>query len=237
MGLLTSNYGRHSSMGGMFVGFHGAQKLSPTKLLSVRYPKLMLQRWQALGAKALATRKSVKKPKRQVQQRKDVVLETNKSLLEGSSAIADQCSPKDDNVIDGSNAYDNSTAKNSISVASRGNVLQACTITSGLLAALGLIIREVSHVASIERLLILDSSLEVSFGFEMWHLELIIGLVILVSSCQYLLLKSWPDFAESSEAANRQVLTSLQPLDFLVVAFLPGVSEEVFFRGALSLIF
>ncbi|GLT86579.1 hypothetical protein SLE2022_047120 [Rubroshorea leprosula] len=221
----------------MFVGFHGAQKLSPTKLLSVRYPKLMLQRWQALGAKALATRKSVKKPKRQVQQRKDLVLETNKSLSEGSRVIADQCSPKDDNVIDGSNAYDNSTAKNSISVASRGNVLQACTITSGLLAALGLIIRQVSHVASVEGLPILDSSLEVSFGFEMWHLELITGLVILVSSCRYLLLKSWPDFAESSEAANRQVLTSLQPLDYLVVAFLPGVGEELLFRGALLPLF
>ncbi|GLT41606.1 hypothetical protein SLA2020_156570 [Shorea laevis] len=221
----------------MFVGFHGAQKLLPTKLLSVRYPKLMLQRWQALGAKALATRKSVKKPKRQVQQRKDVVLETNKSLSEGNSVIADQSSPKDDNVTDGSNAYDNSTAKNSISVASRGNVLQACTITSGLLAALGLIIRQVSHVASIEGLPILDSFLEVSFGFEMWHLELIVGLVILVSSCRYLLLKSWPDFAESSEAANQQVLTSLQPLDYLVVAFLPGVSEELFFRGALLPLF
>lgn len=42
-------------------------------------------------------------------------------------------------------------------------------------------------------------------GFEMWHLELITGLVILISSCRYLLLKTWPDFAESSEAANQQV--------------------------------
>ena len=42
-------------------------------------------------------------------------------------------------------------------------------------------------------------------GFEMWHLELITGLVVLISSCRYLLLKTWPDFAESSEAANQQV--------------------------------
>ena len=41
--------------------------------------------------------------------------------------------------------------------------------------------------------------------FELWHLELITGLVVLVSSCRYLLLKTWPDFAESSEAANQQV--------------------------------
>lgn len=41
--------------------------------------------------------------------------------------------------------------------------------------------------------------------FELWHLELITALVVLVSSCRYLLLKTWPDFAESSEAANQQV--------------------------------
>lgn len=53
------------------------------------------------------------------------------------------------------------------------------------------------------------SFLSSTVGFEMWHLELIIGLVILVSSCRYLLLKTWPDFAESSEAANRQVVAVL----------------------------
>ncbi|XP_028230873.1 uncharacterized protein LOC114411369 [Glycine soja] len=72
-----------------------------------------------------------------------------------------------------------------------------------------------------------------SFGFDMWHLELITGLVVLISSCRYLLLKTWPDFAESSEAANQQVLSSLQPLDYIVVAFLPGISEELLFRGAI----
>lgn len=42
-------------------------------------------------------------------------------------------------------------------------------------------------------------------GFEMWHLELITGIVVLISSSRYLLLKTWPDFAESSETANQQV--------------------------------
>ncbi|CAJ2679393.1 unnamed protein product [Trifolium pratense] len=41
-------------------------------------------------------------------------------------------------------------------------------------------------------------------GFEMWHLGLMTGLVVLISSSRYLLLKIWPEFAESSEAANRQ---------------------------------
>ncbi|KAL2343129.1 hypothetical protein Fmac_004414 [Flemingia macrophylla] len=124
-------------------------------------------------------------------------------------------------------------AQNTNPLPSRSAVLQACIATSGLIAALGIVVRQVSHVASVEGLPVLDCSSEVSSSFEMWHLELITGLVVLISSCRYLLLKTWPDFAESSEAANQQVLSSLQPLDYMVVAFLPGVSEELLFRGAI----
>ncbi|KAK7247355.1 hypothetical protein RIF29_42236 [Crotalaria pallida] len=127
----------------------------------------------------------------------------------------------------------NPADQNSNPTPSRSAVLQACTITSGLMAALGIVIRQVSHIVSAEGLPVLDCSTEVSFGFEMWHLELIAGLVVLISSCRYLLLNTWPDFAESSEAANQQVLSSLQPLDYVVVAFLPGISEELLFRGAI----
>ncbi|KAJ7957645.1 CAAX amino terminal protease [Quillaja saponaria] len=130
-----------------------------------------------------------------------------------------------------------SAAKNSIIIPSRSTVLQACTVTSGLIAALALVIRQVSHVAAVEGLPILDCSAELSFGFEVWHLELIIGLVVLISSCRFLLLKTWTDFAKSSQAANQQILTSLEPLDYMVVAFLPGISEELLFRGALLPLF
>ncbi|XP_047308300.1 uncharacterized protein LOC124911821 [Impatiens glandulifera] len=124
-----------------------------------------------------------------------------------------------------------------IPIPSRNVVLKACITTSGAIATLGFIFRQISHVASVEGWPVFDSSTEVSFNFEMWHLELITGLVILVSSCRYILLKTWPDFAESSEAANRQILTSLDPLDYAVVAFLPGLSEELLFRGALLPLF
>ncbi|KAL8115389.1 hypothetical protein AgCh_022033 [Apium graveolens] len=33
-------------------------------------------------------------------------------------------------------------------------------------------------------------------------------------------METWPDFAESSEAANQQVFSSLEPLYYLVVASL-----------------
>uniref|UniRef100_A0A453SAD1 Uncharacterized protein n=1 Tax=Aegilops tauschii subsp. strangulata TaxID=200361 RepID=A0A453SAD1_AEGTS len=39
-------------------------------------------------------------------------------------------------------------------------------------------------------------------NFETWHLELVAGLVILISSTRYILLQTWPDFRDSSEAAN-----------------------------------
>lgn len=71
----------------------------------------------------------------------------------------------------------------------------------------------------------------------MWNIELIVGLIILISSLRFILLKTWPDFAESSEAANQHVLSSLQPFDYLLVAFLPGISEELLFRGALLPLF
>ncbi|PON91426.1 CAAX amino terminal protease [Trema orientale] len=122
-------------------------------------------------------------------------------------------------------------------IPARSTVLQACIVTSGLIAAFGVVLRQVSYFASTEGLPVLDCSSKVSFDFEMWHIELITGLVVVISSCRYLLLKTWPDFAESSEAANQQVLTSLQPLDYLIVAFLPGVSEELLFRGALLPLF
>ncbi|CAH9117356.1 unnamed protein product [Cuscuta europaea] len=96
---------------------------------------------------------------------------------------------------------------------------------------------QVSHVASQEVWPIADCSAEFSWDFQVWHLELIMGLVVLVSSGRYLLLKTCPDFAESSEAANRQVLTSLEPFDYIVMSFLPGVSEEFLFRGALLPLF
>ncbi|KQJ93398.1 uncharacterized protein LOC100825844 isoform X1 [Brachypodium distachyon] len=120
--------------------------------------------------------------------------------------------------------------------APRSAILQACTLTSGLLFALGLVLRQASHFASLNGWPLADSTV-VSFSFETWHLELVAGLVILISSSRYILLQTWPDFRDSSEAANTQILTSLEPLDYIVVACLPGISEEFLFRGALMPIF
>lgn len=55
----------------------------------------------------------------------------------------------------------------------------------------------------------------------MWHLELITGLIMLISPCRYLLTKTLPDFAESSEAANQQVALTLEKLMQALPLFLP----------------
>ncbi|XP_011029600.1 PREDICTED: uncharacterized protein LOC105129308 [Populus euphratica] len=180
--------------------------------------------------RTFARRKSVKKWTRDERSQNGIALESTEKGLEEERVVLSDKSSLDDNSVEPVQ----STLNN---IASRSDVLQACTVTSALIAALGILIRQVSHVASMEGLPILDCSTEVSFGIEMWHLELITGLVILISSCRYSLLKTWPDFAESTEAANQQVLTSLQPLDYLVVSFLPGVTEELLFRGALLPLF
>ncbi|MBA0865650.1 hypothetical protein Goshw_014161 [Gossypium schwendimanii] len=222
----------------MFVRYYGIKELSPrNSIISTKY-----------SARAFASRKPMK-ISREGRLSKSFTLQTKETLPEDINGLADMCPSKDGNNNNGKSL--DSTPPDIISIPSRSNVLQACTITSGLIAALGLIIRQVSHVGSMEGLPILDCSTEVSFGFELWHLELITGLVLLISSCRYILLKTWRYFAESSDTANKQelraeptepteysllavkVLSSLQPYDYLVVAFLPGMSEELLFRGAL----
>lgn len=174
--------------------------------------------------KASALRKSKKKSKVD-RKTSDMEYLESKTLLEDNEQ-------KSDGFTD-----DDATA-NRIIPSPRNSVLQACIVTSGFLLAFGLMVRQASHVASsMLGWRILDASGEVSFDFETSDVGLILGLVILISSFRYILLKTWPDFAESSEAANQQVLSSLQPLDYLVVAFLPGVSEELLFRGALLPLF
>ncbi|XP_058192736.1 uncharacterized protein LOC131309992 [Rhododendron vialii] len=184
--------------------------------------------------RAFASKKSVKNFRRQREAQKDLTPQLNRSPSDEKDGLA----PGD--IVEESNkesSVENLDVQKSVNIPSRGAVLQACTVTSGLIAALGIVIRQVSHVASAEGWPIVDCSTEVSLDFQLWHLQLITEVVILISSCRYLLLKTWPDFAKSSEAANQQVLTSLQPLDYMIVAFLPGVTEELLFRGALLPLF
>ncbi|XAR64456.1 hypothetical protein NMG60_11024810 [Bertholletia excelsa] len=206
---------------------------SPFDSRKTRPPKIR-------NVRAFAKQKLARQLRRQSKVEKDLTPEIDLSSLDKNDRRVADLSPQGDENFEGFNkgsAFEKLDLKDSITISSRSAVLQACTVTSGLIAALGVIIRQVSHVASSSGLPILDCSTEISFSFETWHLQLITGLVILISSCRYMLLKTWPDFAESSEAANQQVLTSLQPLDYMIVSVLPGFSEELLFRGAMLPLF
>lgn len=187
-----------------------------------------------MKTRVFASNKSVKKLRRRGEVHKNAISRPNNHAPD-EFELADNSPSGDASVQDNSktSTLDNLASLNSTSIPSRISVLQACSVTSALIAALGVIIRQGSHVASVEGWPIVDCSTEISFSFQMWHLELITGLVMLISSCRYFLLKTWPDFAESSEAANQQVLSSLKPLDYVVVASLSGFSEELLFRGAM----
>ncbi|KAI3818102.1 hypothetical protein L1987_11905 [Smallanthus sonchifolius] len=176
-----------------------------------------------------ASKSSPKKVKKSKELQKIVNPQLAESSLDEQNGISDKPSPTD--------SVNNLESQASVAIASRSFVLQACTVTSGFIAFMGVIIRQGSHLASSQGWPIADCSSEISFNFEIWHLQLIAGLVILISFSRLLLLKTWSDFAESSEASNQQVLTSLEPLDYAIVAFLPGISEELLFRGALLPLF
>ncbi|KAL8249947.1 hypothetical protein R6Q59_006815 [Mikania micrantha] len=164
-----------------------------------------------------ASKSSPKKLKKPKETQKFANSQLAEISLDKQNGISDKFSPTD--------SIDNLDSGPSIAIASRTSVLQACTLTSGFIAFMGVIIRQGSHLVSSQGWPISDCSSEISFNFEIWHLQLIAGLVILISVSRLLLLKTWSDFAESSEASNQQVLTSLEPLDYAIVAFLPGISE------------
>lgn len=69
-------------------------------------------------------------------------------------SVADSPPTKDDYVQDENMAYsfENSVDQNTTIIPSRSTVLQACTVTSGLIAALGIIIRQVGLLSCITTL-------------------------------------------------------------------------------------
>ncbi len=68
---------------------------------------------------------------------------------------------------------------------------------------------------------------------EVSHVAVALGCAAIISSARLLLLQKWPAFAEATDRSNQQVLQNLAPVDLVWVSFLPGVSEELLFRGAL----
>lgn len=73
----------------------------------------------------------------------------------------------------------------------------------------------------------------VNLNFNVSHMAVALGCAGAISGARLLLLQKWPAFAEATNKSNQQVLQNLAPFDLLWVSFLPGISEEFLFRGAL----
>eukprot|EP00887_Chlorella_sp_A99_P002263 scaffold10.g2263.t1 len=132
---------------------------------------------------------------------------------------------------------------------SREQVLTACVLVSLLIAVLGLGLHELApHISPAVR----EGQEEAVLALLQWPpppglQEIGIGLAAAaaVTAARLALLAAWPAFREASDRSNEQAsqsaallemedaLSPLGPADLLVVSLLPGLSEELLFRGAL----
>lgn len=82
-------------------------------------------------------------------QAKHANLRFNKRRSDKFNGLVEKCpSPSYDDLVQDCNQAsfsENSAASNSVSAPSRNTVLQACTVTSALIAAMGIMIRQVGH--------------------------------------------------------------------------------------------
>lgn len=169
--------------------------------------------------------------------------ENIKSSVSETPIPVDQSS--DDNTI---TAAATPSSPSIIPASPKNDVFQACITTSSIIATVALVIK-VAATTFLPSISSLSSSptLSTTLSLLQWPLPapssssspylttlgLAAGTAALVTTARLVLLAAWPDFKSSSDRSNTQVLGNLTPLDLLWVAVLPGISEELLFRGAL----
>lgn len=105
---------------------------------------------------------------------------------------------------------------------SREQILQACTVVSGGIFALGFLARELARQSPE----IVGSSPElvnalISFEPQWDQMDLIIALAVAggVTGARKLLIVAWEDFATATNRSSQQVLSTLGPADVLYISF------------------
>eukprot|EP00898_Chlorokybus_atmophyticus_P002709 jgi/Chlat1/3439/Chrsp23S03756 len=119
----------------------------------------------------------------------------------------------------------------SLPPAPRERVLIACAGVSGALASIALIARQASHAG-----LLFNSSdwtQQLPLRYDAGSAGLALAAAGAVAISRVLVQGVWSELRAESARSNAQVLSNLQPLDLLWVSFLPGIGEELLFRGAL----
>eukprot|EP00850_Spirogloea_muscicola_P001428 SM000005S17225 [mRNA] locus=s5:971739:973579:+ [translate_table: standard] len=117
--------------------------------------------------------------------------------------------------------------------AGRADVFRACAVTSAALAGAGELARQASHWAAASHLPVNDCTALMPYNGELWHVPAAATLALGVTCLRLVNLKLSPAFAQASATSNQQVLSLLEPIDYVWLAGFSGFSEELLFRGAL----
>lgn len=120
---------------------------------------------------------------------------------------------------------------------SRSRIFWVCVQTSSGIAGVALLLRQFGAVPASNFLGTYTPTTEalltgVQFG-EASHWAIAVGAAAAVTAARQALIRVWPAYRDSSDRSNRQMMAPLQWYDLLWVGGLPGLSEELLFRGAL----
>ncbi|GJP73689.1 hypothetical protein CLOP_g4378 [Closterium sp. NIES-67] len=121
----------------------------------------------------------------------------------------------------------------SVAAAPREEVWRACVTTSGGLAVAGLLGRQLSSWSHAAGVPISDCLQAMPLGLSLSSLPLTLAAAAVVSAARLALLRLLPAFAAATNASNVRALSNLNATDLIWVSVLPGISEELLFRGAL----
>ncbi|CAI5469210.1 unnamed protein product [Closterium sp. Yama58-4] len=120
-----------------------------------------------------------------------------------------------------------------VAVAPREEVWRACLTTSGGLAVAGLLVRQLSAWGHDAGTPITDCLQAMPLSLSPASVPLALTAAAIVSAARLALLRLSPAFLAATNASNTRALSNLNATDLIWVSLLPGISEELLFRGAL----
>lgn len=122
----------------------------------------------------------------------------------------------------------------------RENILFTCVSTSGILGMVGIAIHAATPYISIgahQDVSLFNTLYEDSLVGHVGAVECgaMLATAGVVTGVRFWLLQIWPEFKQSTDVANRQIIVPIKDniSDIVVVAAVPAMAEEMLFRWAL----
>lgn len=137
----------------------------------------------------------------------------------------------------GQNPQPSQTRQKALPGVTRSRVFWVCLRTSSGIAGVALLLRQFGAVPAAQFLGTYSDTTQVlltgvQFG-NASHWGLAAATAVGVTAARQALIAIWPAYRQSSDRSNRQMMAPLQWYDLLWLGGLPGLSEELLFRGAL----